>query len=318
MNLAVLKSQDPLVLTLMASVALHAVVITAIKFEPPDLKYFKDQIPALEIVLVNAKTESAPQKADALAQANLDRGGNTDEDRRAKSALPAPRKKPLETTVKPAEEFKQAKKAAEADAQAARQLQRVAELEKQAQALMTQAQSRRVTESQLTRQTEIPQPEEGQSPEAVSKNIDRASLATAIADMARLEAQIAKHQDEYQKRPKRKFLGARTQEYRFATYVEAWRQKVERVGNLNYPEAAKEQKLYGQLRLTVSIRADGSLEKVEVNQSSGYPILDNAAKRIVELAAPYSPFPENIHKDTDILSITRTWTFTRQDSLSAD
>ncbi len=318
MNLAVLKSQDPLALTLMVSVALHAVVIAAIKFEPPDLQRFKDNIPALEIVLVNAKTESAPQKADALAQANLDRGGNTDEDRRAKSALPAPKKKPVETTVKPAEEFQQAQKKAEADAQAERQIKRVAELEKQAQALMTQAQSRKTAESQLTRQAETSQPEQGQNREAVSKTIDRANLATAIADMARLEAQISKQQDEYQKRPKRKFLGARTQEYRFATYVEAWRQKVERVGNLNYPEAAKEQKLYGRLRLTVSIKADGSLEKVEVNQSSGYPILDNAAMRIVELAAPYAPFPENIRKDTDILSITRTWTFTRQDSLSAD
>mgnify|MGYP005821145525 FL=1 len=136
--------------------------------------------------------------------------------------------------------------------------------------------------------------------------------------MARLEAQIAKQQDEYQKRPKRKFIGARTQEYRFATYVEAWRQKVERVGNLNYPEAAKEQKIYGQLRMTVSIKADGTLEKIEINQSSGHKILDDAARRIVELAAPYAPFPEDIRKDTDILSITRTWTFTRQDSLSAD
>jgi protein TonB len=317
LNLAVLKSQDPLALTLLVSALLHAVVIVAIKFEPPDLKYFKDQIPALEIVLVNAKTESKPQKADALAQANLDRGGNTDEDRRAKTALPPPRNKPVETTVKPAEELKQAAKKAEADAEAERKLERVAELEKQAQALMTQAKSRQVVENQETRQADTPQPEKGQR-EAVSQTIDRANLATAISDMARLEAQIAKQQEEYQKRPKRKFLGARTQEYRFATYVEAWRQKVERVGNLNYPEAAKEQKLYGQLRMTVSIKADGSIEKIEINQSSGHPILDNAAKRIVELAAPYSPFPEDIRHDTDILSITRTWTFTRQDSLATD
>lgn len=305
-------------LTLIVSALLHAVVIVAIRFEPPDLKYFKDRIPALEIVLVNAKTESRPQKADALAQANLDRGGNTDEDRRAKSALPAPKNKPAETTIKPAEELKQAQKKAEADAEAERQQQRVAELEKQAQALMTQAKSRQVAESQQTRQADTPQPENGQNREAVSKTIDRADLATAIADMARLEAQISKQQEEYQKRPKRKFLGARTQEYRFATYVEAWRQKVERVGNLNYPEAAKEQKIYGQLRMTVSIKADGSIEKVEINQSSGHSVLDNAARRIVELAAPYSPFPEDIRRDTDILSITRTWTFTRQDSLAAD
>lgn len=318
MDLGFLKSLPPLTLALIASVLLHAVPIFAIKFEVPDLERFKDNIPALEIILVNAKTQSAPDKADALAQANLDRGGNTNEDRRAKSALPAPRDKPVDTRVKPAEELKQPPKQAARDAAAERQLQRVAELEKQAQVLMTQAQSRQVTQNEPVKQADAPQPDKPRNREAVSQTLDRAALASAIADMARLEAQIAKQQDEYQKRPKRKFIGARTQEYRFATYVEAWRQKVERVGNLNYPETAKEQKIYGQLRMTVSIKADGSLEKVEINQSSGHNILDDAARRIVELAAPYAPFPEDIRKDTDILSITRTWTFTRQDSLSAD
>lgn len=313
-----LKSQDPLALTLIGSALLHGVLILSIKFEMPDLQRFKDNIPALEIVLVNAKTQTAPESPDALAQANLDRGGNTEEDRRAKSALPAPRDKPDDTRIMPAEEPKQTSKQAEVDVAADRQMQRVAELEKQAQALMTQANAAQVTQSEPVKQLDAPQPDRSRNREVVSQTLDRAALASAIADMARLEAQIAKQQEEYQKRPKRKFIGARTQEYRFATYVESWRQKVERVGNLNYPEAAKEQKIYGQLRMTVSIKADGSIEKVEINQSSGHKILDDAALRIVELAAPYAPFPEDIRKDTDILSITRTWTFTRQDSLSAD
>ncbi|HEX5539524.1 MAG TPA: TonB family protein, partial [Methylophilaceae bacterium] len=101
-------------------------------------------------------------------------------------------------------------------------------------------------------------------------------------------------------------------------YVESWRQKVEKVGNLNYPVEAKEQKLYGRLRMTVSIKADGSIEKLEINQSSGYKVLDDAAKRIVNLAAPFAPFPDNIRKDTDILSITRTWSFTKQDNLASE
>ena len=136
--------------------------------------------------------------------------------------------------------------------------------------------------------------------------------------MARLEAQIAKQHEEYQKRPKRRFIGARAREYRFAAYVEAWRQKVEKIGNLNYPVEAKEQKIYGKLRMTVSIKADGSLEKLEINHSSGHAVLDEAAQRIVRLAAPFAPFPDNISKDTDILSITRTWTFTKQDSLARE
>ncbi len=314
---AFFKSQDPLTLTLFASALLHAVVIAVIKFEPPELKVFRDKTPALEVVLVNAKTEASPEKADALAQANLDRGGNTEDERRAKTALPASKDKPADIRVKPAEQTREAAKQAELEAEAERKRQRVAELEKQAEALMTQARAKKAIETVPTTKAELPQSESGPEPETMSRTLDRAQLATAIADMARLEAQIAKQQDEYQKRPKRRFIGARTKEYRFATYVESWRQKVERVGNLNYPEAAKEQKIYGQLRMTVSINADGSIESVEINQSSGHPILDNAARRIVELAAPYAPFPDNIRKDTDILSITRTWTFTREDSLAA-
>lgn len=107
------------------------------------------------------------------------------------------------------------------------------------------------------------------------------------------------------------------EEYRFAQYVEDWRQKIERIGNLNYPDAAKG-RLYGSLVLTVVIKANGDLERVEVNRSSGQSLLDDAARRIVRMAAPYAAFPEAIRRDTDILEITRTWTFTNADRLRAD
>ena len=131
----------------------------------------------------------------------------------------------------------------------------------------------------------------------------------------RLEAQIAKDMDAYQKRPKRKFVGSRAEEYRFARYVEDWRLKVERIGNLNYPEAARQRKLYGSLIITVSIRADGSVENVKVDKTSDHRILDAAAVHIVEMAAPYAAFPPDVRRDTDILHITRTWTFTKADEL---
>ncbi len=137
-------------------------------------------------------------------------------------------------------------------------------------------------------------------------------------EIMRLEAQIARDLDAYQKRPKRQQVGARATEYRFARYVEDWRQKVERVGNLNYPEAARQLKLYGNLILTVSIRADGSVEKVAIDRSSGHKVLDAAATRIVEMAAPYAPFPPDIRRDTEILDVTRTWTFARGDELRSD
>ena len=143
-------------------------------------------------------------------------------------------------------------------------------------------------------------------------------LVQRALEMARLEAQISKSWDAYQKMPRRKFVGARTQEYRFAQYIEDWRVKVERIGNLNYPEQARRQQIFGSLQLSVSIRADGSLENVEVSKSSGQRILDAAAMRIVKLAAPYAPLPPSITKDTDILTITRTWTFTSSDRLESE
>jgi protein TonB len=121
--------------------------------------------------------------------------------------------------------------------------------------------------------------------------------------------------DAYQKRPKRRFVGARAEEYRFARYVEDWRLKIERVGNLNYPDAAREQKLYGSLLLTVSIRSDGSVENIEISRSSGHKLLDAAAVKIVTMSAPFAPFPTDIRRDTDVLHITRTWTFTKGSEL---
>lgn len=300
---------------LVFSVVAHTVLIVGLGFVKPEDKKLQDKARALEVVLVNAKTKEAPIKADALAQSNLDRGGNTDADRQMKSPLPVPKTPPDESATKLAAETKQAKvKAAAKQSEAPRKQQRIAEQEKPAQEVMTKPQSPQKIESAPTQQAEAMEPDQGKHEEKPTI-INTADLVARSLDAARLEAQLSKNMDAYQKRPKRKFIGARVREYRFASYVEAWRQKVEKVGNLNYPAAAKEQKLYGRLQLTVSIRADGSIEKIELNRSSGYPVLDDAAQRIVELAAPYAAFPEEVRQDTDIIEITRTWTFTREDTL---
>lgn len=309
------KTVSAISVAIWVSILIHAVILS-IKFQP-ELKKFADHLPSLEVVLVNAKTKQAPDKAELLAQANLDRGGNTDADRKMKTALPAPREKTTEVKLKPNSEARSAAKSAKLKAQEAREQKRVDDLEKQAQELLTQINSSKKIESNPTQNAASAEPEQGEQ-KAKAKSLDRADLIAASLEMDRLQAQIAKQQDEYQKRPKRKFIGARTKEYRFAMYVESWRQKVERIGNMNYPEAAKAQKLYGQLRMTVSIKADGSLESVVIDQKSDHEVLNEAAKRIVELAAPYAAFPEDIKKDTDILSITRTWNFTQEDSLSTE
>ena len=141
-------------------------------------------------------------------------------------------------------------------------------------------------------------------------------LATLQPQLAE-EAQIAKNYEAYQKRPKRRFIGAHTQEPRFARYVADWRVKMEQLENLHYPEDAKRKKLYGTVQLTVGIKSDGGLESVEISRSSGEKILDEAAIRIVKLAGQngFAPFPPEISQDTDILHITRTWAFISPDEL---
>ena len=261
----------------------------AIRFQPFDLSNMFDRGPMLEVALVNAKSATKPTKADILAQAHLDGGGNTDADRRAKTPLPVMPKDESSNDVSVA-------------------TQQTVALERQTQELLTQLRNAR-TPAAVPKPVDAPPTDE--SPTA-------AEMAQRTLEVMRLEAQIAKDMDAYQKRPKRRFIGARAEEYRFARYVEDWRMKVERIGNLNYPEAAREQKLYGGLLLTVSIRADGSVESIEVNRSSGHRVLDAAAVKIVEMAGPYAPFPPDIRRDTDVLSITRTWTFTKGDELHSE
>jgi protein TonB len=273
---------------IVGSVLLHLALL-AVHFSPLDLAKFDRDGPPLEIALVNAKSMSKPTKAELLAQAHLDGGGNTDANRRAKSPLP----------VLPKES---------ASNQLATATQKVDTLEQRASEMMAQLKA--------AAPVAVPQSKPNEMPE-------RNDLPTATEQMQRtlesmrLEAQIAKDMDAYQKRPKRRFIGARAEEYRFARYVEDWRLKVERIGNLNYPEAARSQKLYGSLLLTTGIRADGSIESIVVERSSGKRVLDLAAAHIVQMGGPYSPFPPDIRRDTDILYITRTWTFAPGDSLTS-
>jgi protein TonB len=256
----------------------HFVQINPRLFEDPNLP--------MEVVLVNAKSTEAPLNPDALAQVNLAGGGNTDEDRRLKSPLPASR-----TSQTGSEE-------------AALQA-RVANLEQQAKTLLTELQPK----------GQLQNPSPTTPPTPVQPAIDASQLNQQAREMANLQARISQQWDAYQKRPKRAFVGANVKEYAFARYVEDWVTKVERVGNVNYPEAARRRGIYGSLRLTVSIYANGHIESVEVDHSSGSKILDAAAIKIVQLAAPFAPFPDDMRKKADILSITRTWSFTRSDQL---
>jgi periplasmic protein TonB len=276
-------------ITLAASIALHAAVLI-IKFSPFDLSMHDRNGPPLEVALVNAKSKTKPTKAEILAQHRLDGGGNTDANRRAKTPLP----------VLPHES---------ASNDVAVATQKVETLEQHAKELMAQMKSSAAVAAPE------PKPTEAQDPSVLPSATE---ILQRTLEAVRLEAQIAKEMDAYAKRPKKRFVGARAEEYRFARYVEDWRLKVERIGNLNYPEAARTKKLYGSLLLTVGIRSDGTVESIMLDRPSGEKILDIAAQKVVEMAAPFAPFPLDIRRDTDILYITRTWTFAPGDSLTSE
>ena len=282
---ALLPTVSPLALGIGVSVFLHGAVLTR-NFKFPDAANAARE-KAMDIILVNAKSANKPRDPQALAQSNLDGGGNTEEDRRAKTPLPPTQQ---QTTGVDLEQIQR----------------RVRDQEARQQNLLTQAKSLRSVAPSVNA-NEQPTP---------SPNISGSDLAESARAMARLEGEISKSIDEYNKLPRKKFLGTRTEEYRFARYMEDWRNKVERLGTLNFPEAARG-KLYGRLMLTVAINANGQVVRIDINQSSGHKVLDDAARRIVQMAAPYAAFPPDIRRDTDILEITRTWHFTQGDQLSA-
>jgi protein TonB len=136
-------------------------------------------------------------------------------------------------------------------------------------------------------------------------------LGSRDQEIARLTASLEARTSAYASRQRRKSVSASTREFRYASYLGAWARKVERIGNLNYPQAAKEQHLHGNLILHVAVRKDGSVEAIRVVRSSGHDLLDQAAVNIVNLAAPYAPFPPEIAAETDVLDIVRTWQFQR-------
>jgi len=274
---------------LVASIAIHSVAIGLVGFTLIRALGNNEPHNVMDVVLVNSKSPTKPTKADALAQANLDGGGNTDEKMRAKTPLPAV------TPRDPSPELR----AAEA---------RRAQLEEEAKELMVAMKSKAAVTPPSPSSQDNPAKGSAEARDLVDKSLE----------IAALEAQIAREHLAYQQRPKKKFVGARTSEYRFAQYIDTFRMKIERIGTLNYPDEARARKIYASLQLTVGIKADGEVESIEVNRSSGYKFLDQAAVRIVRLSAPFEPFSMEIRKDTDILYITRTWMFTKSDQVVSE
>ena len=322
------ESADRLGFTLFIAIAAHAIVVLGVTFAPHERA--RELVSTLDIVLVQHRSETQPEDVDYLAQANQDGGGESEEAKRPSTPLKAPfvgpipdiamatppiqfREEALSTEFAPAK----AKTAASEDLSPRAPPPPVLTQDKveTPETFVSKPTVEPVLEpdTRTVREAEQqPQPEPRMQPQTPPQTTQALSAATLISRslaMASLSAEIDRRLEAYAKRPKRKWITARTKEHKYAAYMEAWRQKVERVGNLNYPDEARRANLSGNLLLDVALRSDGSIDEIVLRRSSGKKVLDDAAIRIVNLAAPFARFPNNIAAETDILHVERTWKF---------
>lgn len=277
-----------------ASVLLHGALL-AVRFAAPDSFKFKPLDPGLEVILVNAKHDKKPLKAEALAQANLDGGGTADAGR-SKSPLPDMRKHENGDGVTSIQ-------------------RRIEELEKQ-QRMLAQLNKKSPLASSAKEQVK---PKETQSPQ---KGNDAADSAKEIL---RREAEIARRIEDENKRPKKTFISPSTREVGYAMYFDGVRQRIEKIGTLNFPQKDG-RKIYGELTMSISIYQDGSIyvrdrdDGIVIERSSGNPALDDAARRIVRRAAPFGAFAKNMRSTDrdDVWVMTTRFKFTRDDALEAE
>jgi protein TonB len=284
------RPADRLGFTLFLAAVLHIALILGVGFSLADPEQISR---TLEITLSTFKSETKPKEADFLAQDNQQGSGSLDHKATPKTTELAPFQDTQINKVVPPS----APKATPAPAEAPK-----------AAVATTRPKPEKTPAKREERQPE-PDPVPQKAPE-----FDSAQLSSEIAS---LEAELSTERELYAKRPKiHRLNAASTMRDKGAWYKDDWRKKIERVGNLNYPDDARRQRIYGSLRLLVSINRDGTLYEVQVLESSGQQVLDQAALRIVRLAAPFAPFSGDL-ADIDRLEIIRTWRFERGDKLSS-
>ncbi|MCP5157310.1 MAG: TonB family protein [Ectothiorhodospiraceae bacterium] len=319
---------DRLTVALFLAMVLHALVILGVSFSPRDAA--RTRTSALDVILVQRAAEREPEDARYLAQANQDGGGEADEPSRPATPLPAPfvgeqpeiasaappvtPSEPLDVPPPPTP----AAKAAAPEptppsatrpviAQAVRPSpHRVARPDPPRE--LRQTPSQRAKPATVVAKARPPAPAPATPPQP-AQTLDAATLVSRSLAMASLSAELDQRLKAYAERPRRKWITARTRQHKYAAYMDAWRQKVERIGNLNYPDDARRDRLSGSLLLDVALNADGSINQITLRRSSGERVLDDAAERIVRLAAPFAEFPKAIAEEVDILHIERTWQF---------
>lgn len=270
--------------TLFMALAVHAMIVLGITFapEPP-----RSSAQTMEITLSQFEDEQAPEEADFLAQTNQQGSGSEEQAEEMTTPNPAQVSQPEEAQVQPEPPSKTEPQPVQ-----------------KKQVVQTEAQSSRKVEQPKERTEPVEEP----VPVREKKSLMERSL-----EIASLEARLDAQQQAYARKPRvMRVTAASTLKSTNAWYVQNWISKVTRVGNINYPTEARRAGIYGTLRMLVSLRKDGTIKEVAVLQSSGSTVLDDAAIRIVRMAAPFAPFPDSMGEKVDELEIIRTWSFQRR------
>ena len=270
--------QQRLTATLVLSTLVHGLLILGVGFAVSDNAPL---VPTLDVIFSQTSTPLSPKQADFLAQANQQGGGDHDK---------AQRPRDTQAGIVP-------------------QIQNglaPVPLQAQSAAAPPPPQARVITSS--NGQDSVADTQSQPLPDRPDVTAPMTAREQRDAEMARLAAEVHLRSEQYAKRPNRKFVSASTREYAYANYLRAWVDRAERVGNLNYPDEARQRRLGGQVVITVGVRRDGSVESSRILRSSGVPLLDAAALRVIELAKPFPALPKT-DDNIDILQVTRTWVF---------
>ena len=307
--------QDRLGLTISIAILVHALIIFGISFTKEERP--STRMNTMEIVLINQETKM-PEESNVLAQKNLEGGGETEEIFESSTSIKPNLSKSNEQIIEQPniqEELLQSYNIETSEAE----ILEILDINKENIETITTEN----VENEI-----IDLVSEKQKPDLVYEKLDETNTEKKIAkktpppviptsdellsnsfEIASSNIEVRRDMIEKTQRPRKKFISASTKEYEYAAYMDAWRRKVERVGNLNYPEEAKKLNLSGSLQLDVALNKDGTINQITIRRSSGEKVLDDAAIKIVELAAPYAKFPKNIENQVDILHILRTWQF---------
>jgi len=276
-----ITSADRMSFSLFLATAFHALILLGISFALPD-KTLEDFQRSLDVVLATEFSEKRPDEADFVGQADQIGGGQSDEV-----------EKPSTTEITPFPDEK---------------LNEVSQ-QKSIKEVKTQVDENQVLTSTDSSKIQIqPDTQPLEEQEAV-KPLSAAEFYNSSQEIASITAQLEEENRNRAKKPRKRQVSASIHRATDALYLDAWRRKIEKIGNLNYPEKAKRNGIFGSLSLKVSINKDGTVNDISVRRSSGHKILDDSAIRIVRLAAPFAPLTKDIMVDTDILEIIRVWHF---------